>query len=1180
MAITNDDVKLFESQRLTDEEDGGGRVTGNEVIDGNVNNLFRDISRIDRTIGDVALRKAFVGISTDNNDPYLGSHLILTEPPKDQNVSVLLFDTDSQTDERANARDRIESYVVPGIQADWHLIGNQLEGQRAVVGYQRESSPIPEIGEVYRLTNPDGFEQASQFIRITSVSHELVTFSYNTGSSFIDFERRKVELEISAPLTTTFIGAQPVPGAPEEATSLIQGTQIADTSRYYGIQPLSADVTAGDLVLKTQSVYAPLVPSAKVETPLLDQYGGYTGKTMMATADNTRSVSCRFVHITGNQSRTYLQRGALPKTLSLSLDGGTFEDDGTGNLLHKSGSNHFSKLTVDYELGEVNVWRSSSFTTANASATYQPAVAMTGAAISGAIEVTNQNRGFNYTLNMAEAKPRPGTLVVSYIALGKWQDIRDTGAGQMTGSGSGTIIFATGSVAITLDALPDPDSAIVFSYVAQNDDEVTIRTGTVPVDDMVFRHTVEKPGIKPGSMTVTYVSEGDNKTLTDQANGLLTGDGHGAIHYAPGELSFKLDFLPDSGTEIQLTYEEGTSAGGEVVVSIDGQGVMSGTIPGAPLLPGSVQLQFLVSQKSNVPTESRRNDEWTTYESERKVARQISDDTAGGWRGVTGVIDYQTGAFTVLALQQYNFPEYTQRYVRDQYWYKLDVTNTTRTQTFNGNSITAIAQASHLTHAPYTENITSPELSIDLLPLMDNVVLLPGSVIFEWNGETYFDRDGSVYKNVSTETNAGIQVGRIDYSGGAVTLASYPEGTINTAQIHAAATIGVGFTVDAVAFRTPGAPIRQGSLQLTAMRVDNADIITATADFNGVIDTAEVQGNIDVTTGWCELRFTDGGSPEKQPIYVIPQSIRYNCIVETSLPLDAELIGLDPVRLPPDGKVPIYRAGDIVVISHTASTDISTPTAGQIINLVRDHQADISVEDSNGRLLKADQYFADREAGTITLADPLSLVDDESSPLTAPFIIKDRVEHMSVLSDVQINGDLSIISPVPWDLPADETSVSSAVVYGDLQARVKNFFSQKVWDNGDPNWSDHRIGDQTTAQYNTINYPIEVTNKGAIYGKWAIIFTSSTVFQIVEEKLGIIETGSTTTDTTPINPETYVPYFTIKRDGWGAGWATGNAIRFNTDGCLASVWICRTVLSGQGTETHDDFTLQIRGDAD
>ncbi|WP_257296187.1 hypothetical protein [Endozoicomonas sp. YOMI1] len=51
MAIKNSDVKLFESQCL--KEDGDGQVTSNEIIDGNVNNLFQDISRIDRTIGDV-----------------------------------------------------------------------------------------------------------------------------------------------------------------------------------------------------------------------------------------------------------------------------------------------------------------------------------------------------------------------------------------------------------------------------------------------------------------------------------------------------------------------------------------------------------------------------------------------------------------------------------------------------------------------------------------------------------------------------------------------------------------------------------------------------------------------------------------------------------------------------------------------------------------------------------------------------------------------------------------------------------------------------------------------------------------------------------------------------------------------------------------------------------------------
>ena len=48
----------------------------------------------------------------------------MTEPPKDKNASVLLFNTDSQTDERNVARNRIEGYVVPNIQAFWELGGS------------------------------------------------------------------------------------------------------------------------------------------------------------------------------------------------------------------------------------------------------------------------------------------------------------------------------------------------------------------------------------------------------------------------------------------------------------------------------------------------------------------------------------------------------------------------------------------------------------------------------------------------------------------------------------------------------------------------------------------------------------------------------------------------------------------------------------------------------------------------------------------------------------------------------------------------------------------------------------------------------------------------------------------------------------------------------------------------
>lgn len=34
MAITKNDIKLLESQRMTDFDDGGGRMTGVVIIDG------------------------------------------------------------------------------------------------------------------------------------------------------------------------------------------------------------------------------------------------------------------------------------------------------------------------------------------------------------------------------------------------------------------------------------------------------------------------------------------------------------------------------------------------------------------------------------------------------------------------------------------------------------------------------------------------------------------------------------------------------------------------------------------------------------------------------------------------------------------------------------------------------------------------------------------------------------------------------------------------------------------------------------------------------------------------------------------------------------------------------------------------------------------------------------------
>ena len=59
MSIANTDIKLMASERLTDYDDGGGEMTGSEIVDGELNNLFPDISRLDRVNGRVSLRKGF-----------------------------------------------------------------------------------------------------------------------------------------------------------------------------------------------------------------------------------------------------------------------------------------------------------------------------------------------------------------------------------------------------------------------------------------------------------------------------------------------------------------------------------------------------------------------------------------------------------------------------------------------------------------------------------------------------------------------------------------------------------------------------------------------------------------------------------------------------------------------------------------------------------------------------------------------------------------------------------------------------------------------------------------------------------------------------------------------------------------------------------------------------------------
>lgn len=1192
MSIASTDVKLLKSQRLTDENDGGGRATGEAVVDGEVNNLFPDLSRLDRTVGRINLRKAFAGVMTTNDDAYLGAHAIVTEGPADPRVSVLLFNTGSQTDVRSNARDAIESYVAAASAASFELLGTQLQGQRAIACVQREEQRVPEVGEVYQLSGVNG----AQYVRLTTVEQRLEQFTYEySNGNFMNFTRRRLDLSLSGPLQFTFPGGQVTPAGTTamaldgKAKAQVLSTQVADAARYYGISPLAQACAVGDLSLRVQSVYSQLVPSTTKESALVDLLAGYQRQVYLAAGPaRTLSVTVAAGAVAG-QSRFFLTTGCAPGSLSITVNGGTYADDRKGGLRYVSGSNWLSGGSVDYETGEVTLIRTGTSWTGTGSATYQPGAVATGDTITGEVEVTLGNRGYVYTLNLADAVPRQGTLSVSYMALGKWYELRDYGDGLLTGEGAGTISFATGSVSLTLNALPDVGSSLVFSYTSSADNAITRRTGGSVVPSLEVRFTLPHEGILPGSVTVTFTA-GTAKTLTDNGYGVLSGTGGtGTIVYATGEVVMVLSATPASG--ISYTYEQGDVAGTVLNVTSDSSGMASFTIAGAPLKPGSVRVGWVTSRRQAAPALNwdaiESGNALPVYDGVVDVSNSAADNGNGGWQGGRlGTINYSTGECTLQVAALYSYKEYTYTnrkkvMLNGSVTEPVLVTTPVSVRETFGGSLSAQAQASGVATVAQSATQAQPAITVDLLPSVGESIV-PGSLLFSWNGSLYCDRSGIIYKDVASNTNGGTAVGTVDYAARRATLSSYTGNATGAVNILACLTTSAGFRVTAVTFRTPGAPLRPSSLQVSVVRADTAAVVTATADINGNFDSGIVHGSVDVSTGIVRLLFTtdpddDTGASD---VPVIPLLVRYNGVVQTLLPLDAGLLGLDPVRLPADGRVPIYREGDVLVVHHTVETAVASPVAGGTVTLTRQQLAAIDVVDANGVALRAASYTTDREAGSLTWANPLVLQDEEGAPLTLPLIIHDRVEHMTLCTEVQITGEVGISAPLPWDLPAGEARLSSAVAWGDLQARVHNWFTQQTWSSGAPNWTDAPVGNATTANYNSLSYPQVITNKGAIDGKWALVFTSSTAFQVVEEKLGVIATGNITSDCSPLNPLTGEPYFLIKKEGWGSGWAAANAVRFNTDSALGPLWVIRTVISGQGTVDDDQFKLQIRGDAD
>lgn len=1186
MTITKEDIKALKAVRMTDTPDGGGRMSAEVLISGEDNNLFDDVSALARVYGEVSLRKLFPAVLTNTRDKYLGARVIIDKPPEDPNIHGLLFGASSLFDVRAEAQSRLESYLTEGPNASLLLYGPHIAGTGNVAFLKQVNNNPPNEGDVFVLKKEGTL--IFQYVRITSVTVVRTTFTDNVG----DFDRDVVTVSIADPLRFDFPGWQ----ASRFDTDLdftnrtrVLTTVVADAAQYYGIRPLEVEATAGSYSLKADSSFSNLLPSAQIESPIALALPYTAARLPVAgVAPVTYSDPS-----TWNAATTlYLPGGVRPGSLQIEYGGSMITDEG-GKLMLAAAEIG----SIDYPSGILTSFADDFSGTKTV--TFVPAAYVMRSPQSTEVPVTEFGRRLNYT-GVIYPIPEPGTLSMSFMAQGRWYTLTDTGGGVLrgldTGYGAGTINGDTGAFLLTLGALPDVGSSLIFTWNAPTQ-ETKHPVQDLKANQIIYLDLDPSETIQPATLTVKW-TDGTLQTATSNTDGTLDGPATGIVSVSLGGLIFEPDVLPPFGTELQIEYVVGPKQEDTFPhPSRDAFGFLPVTATLGAITPGSLEVEwntFTDLAVLGVYNSAQLMEMGITIPSTLVDPIHIARDNGAGQiyigTDMIGTVNYATGAVKILPDRTIGLPRpnYT-AVAAGSGMFRLNYAgiNYVMAPTVWPNDESGVLKLRY--NGPGT---TSNRLEIVPFEPVFRVVpgvsapLVPGSTLIRAQGldPLWTDNGSGILRQRSG--SGWLNRGAINYITGDLTLTGWPAGQVNSFQrLSAASTLGENISSEFV-FRTATAPLRPGSVTIQFARptggVQNISVPT-----NGVITGTGISGKVDHESGIIRVRFgtmvvaagnesepwfdavnvdVDGNIFKPNP--VATSTIRYSATAYSYLPLDATILGLDPVRLPTDGRVPVFKSGRVVVVHYTETLAPQVVTNGQTIDTGTERLARLRLFGADGLEISTG-FTTNLDAGTASIAN--------TTGYSQPVSIEIRIEDEALCAEAQITGEMRLTRPLTHDFPLG-SYVSSAYVQGTLQSAAQEAFAQETWTNV---WSDNRIGDPLLAQYNDTLSPIVVTNAGAIPERWACIFQNDTTFQLVGEESGQILVGTTGADTAPVNPATGVPYFTLLAAGWGTGWVAGNVLRFNTNGANFPLWISRTVMQSPAAPPGtDQLVISIRGDID
>lgn len=247
--MNREDIKLYKSQVMDDTKDGGGYRTLNEVVDGQTNEIFPDISSIDYVDGDFSLMKVFVGIDTPDTSKLTDAHIYITEPPESSLINVAMFKAATEAEQRPDALNRVHGfYKVVG---EVMTVTSFNNGSTALV-LNSPSNNSAHLVVGCRLKLHDALSGESQSVKVLSLSGVSLgggAWQYNITVDHPVSERLQ-----------TLSGVGSLARVMQESPS---------NDFYYGVSTIDTAVTSGDLevsVINAKQRIKPIFTTNNTET--------------------------------------------------------------------------------------------------------------------------------------------------------------------------------------------------------------------------------------------------------------------------------------------------------------------------------------------------------------------------------------------------------------------------------------------------------------------------------------------------------------------------------------------------------------------------------------------------------------------------------------------------------------------------------------------------------------------------------------------------------------------------------------------------------------------------------------------------------------------------------------------------------------------------------------------------